>query len=457
MLPVSLYTPLYHHVMLLVIIACALLYWSKGGHPGEFHHFNLAATILIGLGMAVFMGFRPISGIYFVDMGAYATEYERVQQGNEARASDVLFNVLQRLCAPVLSANCFFFVCALIYIVPLALASWRIHGAWAFPVFLAFLTAFSFWAYGTNGIRNGMALSILILAFAFDDKPVVMFALMATAFGFHGSTLLPAGAFLIVRYFKRTEIWFGFWLACVVLTVITGNFGQMLLSRFNPFAGETRLDRYIGGSEGGFRADFIAYSIIPVIATLLLAMPTRARTKRLVARVTGRPALNRMTNRIASSPKGMGMGRFASLQSAGPGGSVAYAGIAHIGPDSRVGFARKGQASGVRVASSQRVGGKKDYWSRLPWVQLLRMDPFYARLVNTYLLANAVWILVIHAECSNRFSYLSWFMMPWVLLYPFVPGRYNSRPRTGLIAATLFAQFLFTYIMGAIIYPLRGM
>jgi len=87
---------------------------------------------------------------------------------------------------------------------------------------------------------------------------------------------------------------------------------------------------------------------------------------------------------------------------------------------------------------------------------MLRADPFYARLVNTYLFANAVWILVINATCSNRFAYLSWFMMPWVLLYPFVPGASNGRPRTGLIAPVLTAHYMFTYAMMVIIYPMRG-
>jgi hypothetical protein len=95
-------------------------------------------------------------------------------------------------------------------------------------------------------------------------------------------------------------------------------------------------------------------------------------------------------------------------------------------------------------------------WGQLPWVQFLRSDPFYARLVNTYLLTNALWVLVIHASFSNRFAYLSWFMMPWVLLYPFVTGKVIHRPQTGFIAAILFAHYLFTYLMVTVVYPLRG-
>jgi hypothetical protein len=114
------------------------------------------------------------------------------------------------------------------------------------------------------------------------------------------------------------------------------------------------------------------------------------------------------------------------------------------------------KASAVKGLSVPRAALNQNAWNRLPWVRMLRFDPFYARLVNTYLVANAVWILVIHATCSNRFAYLSWCMMPWVLVYPFVPGRSNDRPRTGILAAILFAHYMFTYFMIFVVYPLRG-
>ena len=37
-------------------------------------------------------------------------------------------------------------------------------------------------------------------------------------------------------------------------------------------------------------------------------------------------------------------------------------------------------------------------------------DVFYQRLYNTYLTVNAFWVLVIRANFSDRFSYLSWFL-----------------------------------------------
>lgn len=38
-------------------------------------------------------------------------------------------------------------------------------------------------------------------------------------------------------------------------------------------------------------------------------------------------------------------------------------------------------------------------------------------LANTYLLANAFWVMLIRANFSNRFAYLSWFLYPILMAY----------------------------------------
>lgn len=43
---------------------------------------------------------------------------------------------------------------------------------------------------------------------------------------------------------------------------------------------------------------------------------------------------------------------------------------------------------------------------------------FYTILYKSYLLSNLLWILIIRANFSDRFAYLSWFMIPFILVYP---------------------------------------
>lgn len=73
-------------------------------------------------------------------------------------------------------------------------------------------------------------------------------------------------------------------------------------------------------------------------------------------------------------------------------------------------------------------------------------DKFYIHLWGTYMIANAFWILVIRANFSNRFAYLSWFLMAPVIAYPLL--RYKLFPNQYHVTAGVIAgYYLFTYFM----------
>ena len=50
-------------------------------------------------------------------------------------------------------------------------------------------------------------------------------------------------------------------------------------------------------------------------------------------------------------------------------------------------------------------------------------DPFYLWILNTYIIANGFWLLMIRAVFTDRFAYLSWGLMPIVLFYPLIRRR----------------------------------
>lgn len=73
-------------------------------------------------------------------------------------------------------------------------------------------------------------------------------------------------------------------------------------------------------------------------------------------------------------------------------------------------------------------------------------DKFYIHIWGTYMIANAFWILVIRANFSNRFAYLSWFLMAPVIAYPIL--RYKIWPNQYRVAGVVIAlYYLFTYFM----------
>lgn len=71
-------------------------------------------------------------------------------------------------------------------------------------------------------------------------------------------------------------------------------------------------------------------------------------------------------------------------------------------------------------------------------------DEYYQWIYNIYLITNAFWVLVIRASYSNRFAQISWFIMPLVLIYPFMKQRFwkNHERMTGF-ALLLFYAFAF--------------
>ncbi|MDH7446575.1 EpsG family protein [Aquimarina sp. 2201CG14-23] len=73
-------------------------------------------------------------------------------------------------------------------------------------------------------------------------------------------------------------------------------------------------------------------------------------------------------------------------------------------------------------------------------------DAMYYQLLNTYLVCNGFWILVINANYSNRFAYLSWFMMAIIIIYPFLKQQF-FKDQHFMIGKVMLVYFSFTYFM----------
>lgn len=77
----------------------------------------------------------------------------------------------------------------------------------------------------------------------------------------------------------------------------------------------------------------------------------------------------------------------------------------------------------------------------------------YLTLLNTYTLANAVWMLCMYASFSNRIAYLSWFLYPVVLIYPVLNDNWVGN-RYKFFAKISSYHLLFTLFMLIVYYGL---
>ena len=75
-------------------------------------------------------------------------------------------------------------------------------------------------------------------------------------------------------------------------------------------------------------------------------------------------------------------------------------------------------------------------------------DDYYRWIVNIYIICNAFWVLIIRAPYSNRFAQISWFILPIVLIYPFMRERFwVNQEKMLAIGILMFYAFGFFYNM----------
>ena len=142
------------------------------------------------------------------------------------------------------------------------------------------MTAFQFYNFATNGIRNGLACSIELVAIALlveADKSKVSkylsFFLMFLALGCHRSTMLPTvAAIASYYYFKDPKLVFRFWLVSIAISLVAGPLVEQF---FVSLGFDDRMEQYSSARMGdnlarkfsrtGFRWDFLLYSAAPVL------------------------------------------------------------------------------------------------------------------------------------------------------------------------------------------------
>lgn len=89
------------------------------------------------------------------------------------------------------------------------------------------------------------------------------------------------------------------------------------------------------------------------------------------------------------------------------------------------------------------------YWAM--YKKNLVMSKFYTCLLNLYLCTNGIWMMCMYASFTNRIAYLSWFLYPVVLIYPFLNEDWGpSRYRT--FAKVAFLHLAFTLFMEVVYY-----
>lgn len=74
------------------------------------------------------------------------------------------------------------------------------------------------------------------------------------------------------------------------------------------------------------------------------------------------------------------------------------------------------------------------------------IDESYGLILNTYIISNSFWILINTTAYSDRFAYLSWFLFPILIIYPFCKFKLFKN-QSSILGLILIIQIIFTYYM----------
>lgn len=235
----------------------------------------IAFTILVIL----YIGLRP-EGHWFGDSYYYIHTYNTIVGTtfeSNLRGEWFSWNLMTFCKQRGWSHHAFFLIDDFIYIASMLFVCRKLLWENMWMAMLFFFSSFSFFTYGVNGLRQGMATSLILIAIslmASRKKVQLLIALffMFLATGAHHSTLISVGMLLVAYYIVKKPKWAIIcWLLSIVISLPLGSYFESLL-----FSLSTNVeDRYIGYSEygstaslfshTGFRWDFLLYSSIPVI------------------------------------------------------------------------------------------------------------------------------------------------------------------------------------------------
>ena len=184
-IPIDYYSDIYFHLLLAINFFTLFHCYVLDIDNVKNIIYIKVMGILIFAFTAVYLGFRPIHRI-FVDMGAYAQYFSHYMHGGDLlKKKDMTFQYFMKFLSNFMGYKGFFFTCLIIYVLPMFIISKRLFKKYWFYSFLMLISSFSFWAYGVNGIRNGIATSLFLLALAYRNNKALLVLLLFLSCSFH--------------------------------------------------------------------------------------------------------------------------------------------------------------------------------------------------------------------------------------------------------------------------------
>lgn len=271
---------LYPAVFLYSVIILTLFSLRKVGNTyeeieeGQNNTFFYALIVCVVF--SLWLGMRPPVSNLFGDTINYAEDYYMMQHGinNFKQGGEWIWNGLMYGCAQIMDVSEFFTLVSIGYFGFTLWCCKRFTSNNVLISLLFFLGSLSFYSYGTNGIRNGLACSMTLVALSYlttdEKKDKIIAAIIAfIAFNIHHTVGLPILMAVISYFFiKSFKQAYYFWIASILISLVAGG---AVTSFFAGLGFDDRLSYLVSTQDSwkfsnmGFRWDFLIYSMMPIV------------------------------------------------------------------------------------------------------------------------------------------------------------------------------------------------
>lgn len=275
-IPLEYYSLVFYWSVFLLSLGVSIKYASSSTNSLLLQDHGNFYTMILAIILCFYIGYRPLNWI-FQDMVSYARIFQLY------KVDEISINWKDEWGMPIVTScfkilgwplTHFFMFIATGYIVFQVISVKKLLWENTPLAFLFIITSFSFWGYGTNGIRNGLACAIAMLSITelLRDQKIYSLFWGILALGFHHSTALPIFMVIVAKYvIKRPKYAIYFWLFSIILSLISGN---TFINFFASLGFDERMSSYVnldnriyGFAHLGFRWDFLLYSAVPVALT----------------------------------------------------------------------------------------------------------------------------------------------------------------------------------------------
>lgn len=270
----------YQHVFYTGLPFFGLLTFFSFGN-GYQEKFSLLITVLLALYCVYVFGHRPVE--IYTDTHVYVSHLNQYKNDIDVGIGftptrDIAWYSFVWLAAYMnLSGVSFLTVSAILFVIPLLGAFYRIFNSNILLPFLLLCSCFFFWSLGTNVLRTGVGLSFFLLGISYmKDGLKIGWLPLALSVLFHLSFILPVCVWLLFVYFEAdVRYLIGIWFLFLILACLNIGILNHILEFIDSSMVNDRIDQYIMPGtlsfyRSGFRLDFVSFSVFFGIVGLFL-------------------------------------------------------------------------------------------------------------------------------------------------------------------------------------------